>query len=377
MAWHYYDKNKVQIGPFTSSEFKELARSGTVTPETFVEAPNGRTGLAKDVRDRDGNGLPFPPKIYQSHFNNIFEVAARGTDKDVRHFVELGIDVNTGDAVGWGPLHFAAVENSNTAVFKYLIDNGANVNLPDKEGRTPLHYTDNVEVLQYLIIRGANVNVPDKSQHTPLHRAVSRKNVPIKVVECLIHYEAKVEAKDNHGFTPLFHAAGGTAANVDVLKCLIKHGANVNVEGQHGVTPLHLAAMSEFGNVDILQCLIDNKADVHAKSDFGRTPLDDANTEEKKRVLRAAMVKQPVSHAPPVRPVQVPPLTPSYQSPFTDIFEAAKKGTVEDVRYFVETKRTDVNVKLDFGHTPLFLAALTILMSRFCDTLFPKVQTLM
>ena len=40
-------------------------------------------------------------------------------------------------------------------------------------------------------------------------------------------------------------------------------------------------------------------------------------------------------------------------STFKDIFEAAQKGTVEDVRYFIEIKHVDVNAASDSGNTPL------------------------
>jgi len=40
-------------------------------------------------------------------------------------------------------------------------------------------------------------------------------------------------------------------------------------------------------------------------------------------------------------------------SQYKDIFEAAEKGTVEDVRYFIETKHVDVNAVSDSGNTPL------------------------
>jgi len=54
MAWYYFNDAREKIGPMTSRELKQLVQHGTITPETFVEDPNGRTGLAKDVK-----GLPF------------------------------------------------------------------------------------------------------------------------------------------------------------------------------------------------------------------------------------------------------------------------------------------------------------------------------
>jgi len=55
MAWHYYTENREKIGPFEGNVLKQLVRQGIITPETFIEDPTGRTGLAKDVK-----GLTFP-----------------------------------------------------------------------------------------------------------------------------------------------------------------------------------------------------------------------------------------------------------------------------------------------------------------------------
>ena len=42
---------------------------------------------------------------------------------------------------------------------------------------------------------------------------------------------------------------------------------------------------------------------------------------------------------------------------FNNIFEAAKDGTVEDVKYYIETQRVDVNTKDEKGLTPLHYVA--------------------
>jgi len=43
-------------------------------------------------------------------------------------------------------------------------------------------------------------------------------------------------------------------------------------------------------------------------------------------------------------------------SEYKDIFDAARNGTVEDIRYFVEQKGINVNVKYDTGNSPLEIA---------------------
>ena len=43
-------------------------------------------------------------------------------------------------------------------------------------------------------------------------------------------------------------------------------------------------------------------------------------------------------------------------SRFRDIFEATEKGTLEDVKYFVEEQGVDVNITNDKGSIPLHFA---------------------
>ena len=50
-------------------------------------------------------------------------------------------------------------------------------------------------------------------------------------------------------------------------------------------------------------------------------------------------------------------LASSYQSRYGDILDAAKEGTVDDVRYFVELRGESVNTRHQNGNTPLHYAA--------------------
>ena len=56
--WYYHNESGEKIGPITGKELKQLVQQETVTQETFVEDPDGRTGLAKDVK-----GLTFPETV--------------------------------------------------------------------------------------------------------------------------------------------------------------------------------------------------------------------------------------------------------------------------------------------------------------------------
>ena len=52
--WFYYDSNAQKQGPYTSAQFKELAKQGVVTPDTMIETDEGKTAPARRMK-----GLTF------------------------------------------------------------------------------------------------------------------------------------------------------------------------------------------------------------------------------------------------------------------------------------------------------------------------------
>ena len=60
------------------------------------------------------------------------------------------------------------------------MQNNAEINSPDFDGDTPLHFAvmnNNLEAVEYLLENGANTNVKNKDGITPLHIAVKRKKL--------------------------------------------------------------------------------------------------------------------------------------------------------------------------------------------------------
>lgn len=155
----------------------------------------------------------------------------------------------------------------------------------------------------------------------------------------------------------LLHRAAASNTDVEVLRFLVDNNARVNMGNGAGDTPLHNAARSN-PNVEVLRYL-SQRANVNAKNNANQTPwyvagTDTARTAAKRQILIEAGARdETVTQS---TGASVPP-TATLRT-FSDIFEAAARGTADEVQNFLANNRsTDMRVKDDLGRTPLHNAA--------------------
>lgn len=162
-----------------------------------------------------------------------------------KNFLEK-IDVNAKNANGWTPLHCIAL-NDRVDRLKELFGEKflAPIVLDEKcnVGLTPLGMAmelENYEVAKFLIGQGADVNIVNANGNTPLHQAIysGRKDL----VELLIQKGANVNAVNHKNKTPLHLAVHGR--NEAIVQLLIKNGAELNTKNDKGKTALDIALMT-------------------------------------------------------------------------------------------------------------------------------------
>ena len=155
-----------------------------------------------------------------------------------------------------------AVSENNIDLASKLIKQGANVNYSgDYWRRSALGFAvknENKGLVQLLIDHGANVNVQDVHGCTPLFNAAYRGN--FEIVQILINHKADPNS-GKYG-TPLIIAANW--GYTEIVELLIKSGANLN---KKEAVELHTALMeaAKNGHKKIVQLLIDAGADVNAE----------------------------------------------------------------------------------------------------------------
>ncbi|KAL3989932.1 Ankyrin repeats (3 copies) family protein [Acanthocheilonema viteae] len=134
----------------------------------------------------------------------VLEAAKEGDVEKIRKII-IPATINCRDVRGRfsTPLHLAAGYN-NLEVARFLLENGAEVNLKDKGGLIPLHNASSfghLEIAGLLIEYGAEVNHPDKWGYTPLHEAAQKGRT--QICSLLLNNGADVTLKNNEGFTAL------------------------------------------------------------------------------------------------------------------------------------------------------------------------------
>ena len=104
----------------------------------------------------------------------------------------------------------------------------------------PTDFRPDPEVVRLLLENGAEVDVRNAVGSTPLHGAAGHREPG--AAQLLLSHGADATLRNDLGTTPLHRAARATAYRTMTL--LLQHGGDVNAAGETMQTPLHLAAES-------------------------------------------------------------------------------------------------------------------------------------
>jgi ankyrin repeat protein len=153
-----------------------------------------------------------------------------------------------------------AIQNRDTDALRTLIKQRADVNAPQPDGTTALHWAahwNDLDAVNLLLGAGANAKAANRYGATPLSEAAALGNAAI--IEALLKAGADPKTLTTQdGETVLMTAA--RAGNADAVKVLLEHGADVNGrESYKGQTALMWAAAEHHPAV--VKVLLDHGAD--------------------------------------------------------------------------------------------------------------------
>ncbi|MEO8052741.1 MAG: ankyrin repeat domain-containing protein [Acidobacteriota bacterium] len=220
--------------------------------------------------------------------NALMWAAAEGHPDVVDLLIQKGANVNAASKSGFTPVVFATMKNDRASVQR-LIQAGADPNyaLPDKDKTEALivagAYSSDEAALA-LLDGGANPNVTDRKGQTPLHVAAQAGS--LELVRKLVSKGANLNARTEKtkgmpgGYfrglggeqTPLLLAAKFN--RVDVMRALIEAGADTKLKAQDGTT-LFLAAAGS-GHVEAAKYAYEFDKDPKAVDNLGFTAMHES-----------------------------------------------------------------------------------------------------
>mmetsp|Transcript_29354 Transcript_29354/g.37847 ORF Transcript_29354/g.37847 Transcript_29354/m.37847 type:complete len:814 (+) Transcript_29354:273-2714(+) len=173
--------------------------------------------------------------------------------------------INQPSTEGLTPLWIAMKANNQQAM-QVLLNHGVDPNIAiDHDGSTPLHHLSELAkneegkpLLDQLIQQGADLDVKDAAGFTPLHWAARYGSV--EAVNTLRMAGADLEARGWNGNTCLHFAAW--EGHTEVVKVLLAMGMDIDTPNHFGLAPLHNAVLMD--QVAVIELLLECGANVDA-----------------------------------------------------------------------------------------------------------------
>lgn len=178
-------------------------------------------------------------------------------------------DINQKDMFGDTLIHNATMMNVDSSILAKLIENGADVNVRNKEGVTPLEIAvqkQDVKTVKLLTANGADIHTKDTNGNSPLSLSM---NASTEMFEAVIN-ESNATTQDSEGNTPL-HTALLVDAPFSKISYIISLTSDINIRNRDGNSALYIAAQKNLQKVG--EMLLSKDADIFSTNTNNSSPL--------------------------------------------------------------------------------------------------------
>lgn len=199
--------------------------------------------------------------------DNCFMMACRKNNVDIADYILNLPDIDKiknliflTDFIRDSPL-IIACSNTNVSSIKFLLEQYRNLNIDfvnhqNNFGNSALYiachnachnsnHKENLEIIKLLLDNGANTNIKNNQGDTPLTLICQYSNNSIitEIINLLIKYGTNINITNNNGDNALMLICK-YSKNFDVIKLLLEHHAHINNQNNYGDTALIFLSQS-------------------------------------------------------------------------------------------------------------------------------------
>ena len=221
--------------------------------------------------------------------NSIQSAAFIGHIPLFKFIVNEGINIDEKDIDGRMPIHLAA-KQGHLDLLKYIYNQDNSLaRKKDNSKIAPVHLASNfghLPIVKFLHeVAGAEIEIKDNRGKTPFYDACLNDHIPLFLY--LLEKGVDFNVLNNLGESPL-HAAC-KKGNIKIIQHLLDLGSNINIKDKAGQTPLHIAC--QFGKLSVVKLLVDKGANMECKDKRKKTPICIAAKEQKNDIVQYLISK--------------------------------------------------------------------------------------
>ena len=241
--------------------------------------------------------------IYYEGFSLLYILVQKNYLSCVKEFLRCKANPNIKNTnTGLSPLHVAGY-NDNIEMIKILLENGAEIDLEDNEGNTPICFCarfGNEKSIKFLKEKGADIYKRNKSKISPIETCiqyghkksmeiflefgyeinnisqgemsllgVATINNNIEIINYFVEKGADINLRDGLGYTPIFYSI--IAESGYLLKYYLEKGVDINILCKDNNSLLYYSLQNKSD--EIFNILIDRDINVNTYSNKGISPL--------------------------------------------------------------------------------------------------------